>query len=267
MTSEQFDRFSELHNTEKPLILVNAWDAASARMWQEIGAPAVATSSAAVAWSRGYPDGNVLPTEELLDTVRLIARVLTVPLTVDVEEGYSDDAEEVGAFVANVARAGAVGINIEDGGKPPELLEAKLRAIRAALGEVPLFINARTDVYLRGIATGSEAVQMTIARLKAYAAAGASCGFVPGLADVDEAAAISAAVPMPISVMTTPGLPSIEALSAAGVCRVSTGTALFKAAYGSAQSAALSFLSGNLTPTVEVGLDYGATNRLFATGR
>lgn len=264
MTTDLHVRFSSLHHGETPLILLNAWDAGSARLWQELGAAAVGTSSAAVAWSQGYPDGSALPRQELLNTVRLMFRVLSVPLTVDVEDGYSDHPDEVGSLVAEVVRAGAVGVNIEDGDKPPELLVAKIRAIRAALGSVPLFINARTDVYLRGLATGAEAATATLERLTTYKAAGADGGFVPGLADIEETTAIAAAVSMPLNLMALPGLPSIEALQAAGVRRVSAGAALFQVAYATAQGAAQSFLGGSLAPMFQATLDYNATNRLFA---
>lgn len=257
-------RFHALHSNNTPLLLPNAWDAASARLWQEAGASAVATSSAAVAWARGYADGGALPREELLSSLRDIARLVSIPLSADIEDGYDDDPEAVAALAADIIDSGAVGINIEDGAGTPELLAEKIRAIRARLGDAPLFINARTDVYLAGLAQGDAAVAMTIERLRLYRAAGADGGFVPGLADVEAARRIADAVPLAVNVMAMPGLPPVAAFADAGVRRISLGPALFKTAYGHADRAARAFLGGDLAPSFEVSLDYEAMNRMFA---
>ena len=258
-------RFSALHRSGSPLLLPNAWDAASARLWQEAGAAAVATSSAAVAWSLGYADEGGLPRAELLDSLRNLVRVASVPVTLDIEDGYSDDPHQVAQLAAEVAAAGAVGINIEDGDKSPDLLAAKLRAIRAALGNTPLFINARSDVYLRGLASGDEAVSMSIERLNAYGAAGADGGFLPGLQSAEDAAAIASAVPLAVNLMAMPGLPPLEALAAAGVRRISAGPAFFKTAYGAGEAAVRAYLAGDFAPAFAHTLDYGRMNRLFST--
>lgn len=264
MTSHLHARFLALHGASQPLLLTNAWDAASARLWQELGAPAVATSSAAVAWSRGYADGGALPRAELLSSLAGIVRVTAIPVTADIEDGYSDDLRVVADLVAEVENTGAVGINIEDGDGPPELLAAKIRAIRAALRDTPLFINARTDVYLHGMATGDAATAMTINRLRLYRDAGADGGFVPGLTLVEHAAAIAAAVaPLLLNVMTLPGLAPVAALRTAGVRRISAGPGLFNVAFGTAQQAAQAFLGGEYAPLFEVPLDYTAMNRMF----
>lgn len=264
MTPDLHARFVALHHGDAPLLLANAWDAASARLWQEAGAPAVATSSAAVAWSRGYPDGGGLPRQELLASLRGMVRVTSVPVTVDFEDGYSDDPEAVAALAAEVVECGAVGINIEDGGGSPDLLVAKIKAIRRVLDGRALYINARTDAYIRGMASGAAAVAMTIERLNAYCEAGADGGFVPGLLAVDEARAISAAVPLAINVMAMPGLPAPDVLAAAGVCRISGGPSLFKTAFGAGDHACREFLRGNFAPGFDNVMDYGALNRMFA---
>ena len=264
MTPSLHDRFVALHHTDTPLLLSNAWDAASARLWQELGATAVATSSAAVAWSRGHADGGALPRAELLDSLRAIVRVTSVPVSIGIEDGYSDDPDAVAALVAEVVAAGAVGINLEDGEGTPELLAAKIAAIRGRLAGSAVFINARTDVYLRGLAAGDAAVDETIARLALYGKASADGGFVPGLADVDAARAIAARVDVALNVMAIPGLPPIAALHAAGVRRISTGPALFKLAYGAANDAARAFLGGDQAPLHRPTLDYNAMNAMFA---
>src|SRR5580700_1593138 len=148
--------FRNLHRGPGLLLLPNAWDAITARLIERLGAKAIATTSAGLAWSRGYADGNALPDDQLIAATRDIARVIRVPLTVDIEAGYSDDPRTVARLVTRVLSVGVVGINVEDGTGSPDLLCQKIAAIRenAAHSGVDLFINARTDVYLRGIACG-----------------------------------------------------------------------------------------------------------------
>src|SRR5437867_8180088 len=141
--------FRRLHQ-EGLLVLPNAWDAGTARLIESLGARAIATSSAAVAWSRGYADGDHLPVPLLLATVSEIARVVKLPITVDVEGGYSNDPSAVAGTIAAVIDAGGVGINVEDGTADPGLLCAKIEQVKreASRRGVELFVNARTDVYL-----------------------------------------------------------------------------------------------------------------------
>lgn len=258
-------RFVELHAGDAPLLLPNAWDAGSARLFEDAGASAIATSSAAVAWSRGYPDGNALPRTDLLDAVRGITRVCTVPVSIDVEAGYSDDPREVAALVAEVVAAGAVGINIEDGLQPPTLLAGKIHAIRATLGATPCFINARTDVLREGLAQGPAAVAMVIERMRGYAAAGADGAFVPGLASARDAQEVAAAMPLVLNVMALPGLPPVADLRRAGVRRISSAAAPYKMALVNAREAVRAFIGGDVAPMFAVTLDYEATNRMFAS--
>src|SRR5215469_12076254 len=158
MTSHA-ETFAKLHQGPDLLILPNAWDAGSARIIEHAGAKAIATSSAAVAWAHGFPDGEALAPEQLLATIRAIARVVSVPVTADIEAAYASDADAAGAFAARVIDAGAVGVNIEDGTAPPDLLCAKIDALRetAARKDVDLWVNARIDVYLRRLAEGDAA--------------------------------------------------------------------------------------------------------------
>ena len=264
--SKPHTRFVALHQADRPLLLANAWDAASARLWQELGAPAVGTSSAAVAWSRGYADGGALPRAELLGSCAGIVRVAAVPVSIDIEDGYGDDPRAVAALVAELVALGVAGINLEDGGGDPELLAAKIRTIRALPAADPVFINARTDVYLRGLAKGDAAVAETIRRLALYRDAGADGGFVPGLASAADAAAIAGAVPLALNLMVVPGLPPIAELHAAGVRRISAGPGLFKAAFAAGREAAGACLAGDFEPMLRADLDYGAMNRMFAGG-
>jgi len=203
------DLFRSLHAGPDLLILPNAWDAGSARVIETLGARAVATSSAAVCWSHGYADGHHLPVDFLITTVGEITRVISIPLTCDFEGGYADDPATVGENVAKVIDAGAVGINIEDGLGSPDLLAAKIEAVREAADRcgVALFINARTDVYLKRIAEGAAAVEEVLRRAALYKAAGADGLFVPGIVVPEEIILVAADCGLPVNVMAPPGLP------------------------------------------------------------
>lgn len=264
MRDHLHQRFESLHRGDAPLLLANAWDAASARMWQEAGSQAVGTSSAAMAWSSGWPDGGALPAPQLLGGVQRMMRVLDVPLSVDIEDGYSDDPDTVAGLVAAVAEAGAVGINIEDGVGPPERLVAKIRAIRRRLGTTGLFINARTDVLLRGLAAGDAAIAEVSARLALYREAGADGGFVPGLTTAEDARRIAGSVPIDLNVMVLPGLSPLDALARAGVRRISAGPGPFGAAFAAGRAAVRAMLAGDFTACAAHGLDYRAVDGLFA---
>jgi len=263
-----FHRFQALHQAPAPLLLPNAWDAASARLFELAGAPAIATSSASLAWSLGYADGGALPPAELLAAVRRLARVLSVPLSVDLEDGYSADPAAVAALARAVADAGAVGINLEDGDQAPALLAAKIAAIRSALGsDRPFFINARSDVYLRRLASGAAAAAMSLERLRLYREAGADGAFLPGLASVDEVRSLAPAIGMPLNLMVLPGMPAIEQLHAAGARRFSVGPAPFLLAYGQAQAQIRDFLQQQATAGLfGQGLGYAAMNSALQGG-
>lgn len=217
--------FHELHTTGM-LLLANCWDGGSARLAAAAGSKALATSSAAVAWAHGYADGSTLPGELLLATVKDIRRASALPLTVDAEDGYSDDPAQVAALVRALLQAGVVGINIEDGSAPPELLCRKISAIRAMADAegVKLYINARTDVYLRSLVGPGERVAETLRRAKLYRDAGASGLFAAGAREEDEIAAIAAACGMPLNMLVRPGYPPLARLAQLGVRRLSAGS-------------------------------------------
>jgi 2-methylisocitrate lyase-like PEP mutase family enzyme len=258
--------FRRLHD-EGLLILANAWDAGSARLVESLGAKALATSSAAVAWSHGYPDGDLLPMRLLVATVAEIARVVRAPLTVDIEGGYSSDPAAVGDAVAEVIDAGGVGINIEDGEGDPDLLCAKIEAAKGAgvrLG-VDLFVNARTDVYLRDLAPPDRRIEVTLARAERYRAAGADGIFVPGVADAAEIRAFASTVGLPLNVLTRPGLPPAAELEALGVRRLSAGSGIAQAVFGRIASLATGFLrDGASDPLREGAMPYAEINALVA---
>jgi 2-methylisocitrate lyase-like PEP mutase family enzyme len=258
--------FHRLHEGPEPLLLPNAWDAGSARLMESLGAKAVATTSAGVAWTHGYPDGDVLPVRMLVSSVAAIARAIRVPLTVDVESGYSDDPPAVEETVARVVEAGAVGINIEDGAGAPDLLCLKIERARRA-GEhfgIDLFVNARTDVYLRGLAPEGKRVAETLARARLYRNAGASGLFVPGLREAGEIKAIAADAGLPLNVMALPGLPAAAELAQLGVRRLSAGSGIAQAVWGKAAALAGDFLkSAKSEPLGDGAMAYSAINALF----
>lgn len=253
--------FKQLHHHTLPLLLATIWDPASAVLAQQQGAKALGTSSAALAWSLGYADGQQLPVAELLAAVQRIRPVCKVPLTVDIEQGYSDDPMQVAELVVQLSELGVAGINIEDGTATPELLCAKIRACRGLLKGRTLFINARTDVYLAQLATGPEAVAECIRRLELYKEAGADGAFVPGLTDLALAKQLSQHSSLPLNLMGWPEGATMEDLTMAGVRRLSAGPALFVQSYQACQQAVFSFLQQG--QPANQSLNYADFNKLF----
>lgn len=240
------EAFRKLHTSGEILVLPNAWDAASAAIMADAGAKAVATSSAAVAWAQGWPDGDALPCERLFATIAAAARAVgDVPLTADIEGGYTDDLDELAEVIRGVIAAGAVGINLEDGRRDPELHARKVAAARKAADAtgVALFINARTDVYLKGLAEGHAAFAETVQRAERYRDAGADGVFVPGAKDDDLIGRLAGAIAAPLNIMLLPGLASAARLQALGVRRLSSATAPFRAAYAPLGRAVQAFLA------------------------
>jgi 2-methylisocitrate lyase-like PEP mutase family enzyme len=259
--------FHALHAGPDVLLLPNGWDAMSCRLLQEAGAKAVATSSAAVAWSLGYPDGDTLPVPLLIQTLSNISRVLSVPLTADIEGGYSDDPAEVADTAAKVIGAGAVGVNLEDGARDPDLHARKIEAVRAAANRagVDLYINARTDVYLRGLASGEAAVAEVLKRAKLYADAGASGLFAPVVKEAAEISAIAQGTTLPLNVMSMPGVPDAAELARLGARRVSSATGPSRVAWHAMKGAAEAWLKDGDNDAL--GLAGGPSvnyNKLFA---
>jgi 2-methylisocitrate lyase-like PEP mutase family enzyme len=241
---DQTAKFRALHAKGNLLVLANAWDAGSARLLEDAGAPAIATSSAAVAWSHGYPDGEALPVDVLLRTVAEIARSVKIPVSVDSEEGFSDDPMKVAEYVLRLVELGAVGMNLEDGHAPVDLMEAKIAAIKQAVAKngADFFINARTDVYLKKLTAPEAALDETLARGARYKKAGADGFFAPFLTDLEAFRTIAAKIDLPINAIIVPNLAPASALKAAGVRRLSAGAGIGRAAYGAARRAAKEIL-------------------------
>jgi 2-methylisocitrate lyase-like PEP mutase family enzyme len=230
------EKFRALHAHGRTLILPNAWDAASAKLAEVAGGQAIATSSAALAWSHGYADGEFLPVPVFLAAVQEILRIAKVPVTVDSEMGFADTPDGVARFVLSLAQMGIAGINLEDRTSPPEFLVAKIEAIKSAakVKDVDIFINARTDVYLANLVGDESKLGEAIKRGKLYRDAGADGLFVPALNDVGGIREVVNAIDLPVNILTMKATPPIAALKEAGVRRVSAGAAPSRAAYGAA---------------------------------
>jgi 2-methylisocitrate lyase-like PEP mutase family enzyme len=239
--AEKAGRLRKLHAGPPILALPNAWDAVSARILEEAGYPAIATSSAAIAFSLGYPDGQRISRDEMLGVVARVARAVTVPVTADMESGYGATAKDMAATVKAVIAAGAVGMNLEDVTGDDQnshvalpLQVEKIRAIReAALSAgVPLVLNARTDIYLMPIGEAPTRFERTVERLRAYHKAGADCLFVPGVSDRETISRLVQAVGAPLNILISPACPSLAELEKIGVARASAGSTVMRATLG-----------------------------------
>ena len=224
------DEFAALHRPGNPLLLYNAWDAGSAKAVADAGAPAIATGSHAVAGAQGFPDGEKMPFNLFLDIVRRIVGAVEVPVTADFEGGFAADTARLEDHARYLAETGAVGCNFEDqevGG--PGLHPIAEQAARvAAVARSGLWVNARTDVFLRRRIAGGDANDPSLLgeameRAAAYAEAGAGSLFVPGPTDIALIAQICERSPLPVNIIMLPGLDDWRTLAKAGVARVSWG--------------------------------------------
>jgi 2-methylisocitrate lyase-like PEP mutase family enzyme len=264
MQEEKAQQLRELHHGPSILILPNAWDVATAKVFAAAGFPAIATTSAGVAASRGYSDGERISREEMLDVVARVARAVAVPVTADMEAGYGDPL----ATAKGVVAAGAVGMNLEDAiaGEPGKLLDTAtycevLRSIVAL--RLPLVINARTDTYLAGVGDPSTRLADTIARANAYREAGADSLFVPGVTDRETIGILAREVHGPLNILATPGAPPIAELHALGVARVSTGSGPSRAALALVRRMAGEFLEGSCATMFADQIAYQEVCRLM----
>lgn len=219
----------ELHHSGKTLVLANAWDVASARVFENEGFPAIATTSAGVAAVFGYPDGQHIDPRLMLEMVRRVVHAVSVPVTADVEAGYDDPLQTA----IGVMEAGAAGLNLEDMREENLAdLERQIRLIRDVREATNLVINARTDIYLAGIGEPATRFDRTVERLKAYLEAGADCLFVPGVRDAETIGQLVTALKAPLNILAGPGTPSIPELQKLGVARVSVGSGAMRATLG-----------------------------------
>lgn len=265
--SQHVKTFRNLHSNTTPLRLPNAWDAGSAALFESLGAAAIATTSAGVAWVLGYPDGRQLPIDEAVAAAARMVRVVKkVPLSIDVENGYSDDPKTVAHNVMRLVELGISGINIEDGPDKPALLGSKIEAIRNAVSKegADLFVNARCDVFLANLVKKEHLVEESISRGNLYAQAGADGLFLPGIRQADHIEAVVAGVTLPLNAMAWPDLPDAAALGKLGVRRLSAGSGISQALWARAETLAKDFLkTGRSSPLGESSMPYGQLQGLF----
>jgi 2-methylisocitrate lyase-like PEP mutase family enzyme len=281
--AQKASRLLELHHGTSPLVLINAWDAASAAMVEHCGLPAVATSSAALANALGFADGQHLPWAQMLEAVARICRAVKVPITADIESGFAVDAKALETSIRQIIQAGAVGVNLEDvmpaqagirHGSPlfplaeqVERIQAARRAATAA--GIHLVINARTDAYWQAGVAPADALRNTLERGQAYLQAGADCVFVPGLRHLEHIRTVvdhcqhvhrKAAV----NILAGPGVPPIPELAKLGVKRVSYGSGPHRAAMGLLRRMAdEAKSSGTYQALTEGAVPYEEINGLF----
>jgi 2-methylisocitrate lyase-like PEP mutase family enzyme len=237
---EKAEQLLKLHDKGGNLLLPNAWDSASARLFEEAGFPAIATTSSGVAFANGYGDGQQISRDEMLAIIKRISAAVNIPVTADVEAGYGPTPEDVATTVRGVIQAGAVGINLEDNtgyGNPLYTIDDQVKRIAAGReaadqAGIPLVINARTDTYLYQIGAAETRMQDTLDRAKAYLDAGASSIFVPGVLDQATIEQLVNGIAGPVNILVGPGAPSAPELFAWGVRRISVGGSVMQATMG-----------------------------------
>jgi len=247
-------------------VLPNAWDAGSARVLEQVGFPAIATTSAGIAWSCGVPDGGGLDRDTMLEHVGRIVAAVGVPVTADLEAGYGATPDDVGRTVARAAELGAVGGNIEDAGRGGlfgvDVAVDRLAAARAAAPSGTFVLNARTDTYFAG--TTGDPFAETVERAVRYVDAGADCVFVPGVVDEDTIRRLAAAIPAPLNVVA--GLANVidaPTLFSLGVTRVSLGGSLARAALSTLERAGRELLDSGTLGFLDGAMAYAELQRRF----
>jgi 2-methylisocitrate lyase-like PEP mutase family enzyme len=257
----------------KILVLPNAWDVASARIFENAGFGAIATTSAGIAFTLGYPDGQKISREEMLARVGRIARAVKVPVSADLEAGYGARPEDAARTAREAIEAGAVGMNLEDGTDDtahplvelPLQLE-RIRAVREAALQtgVLLVLNARTDVYLAKGGEPAKRYDETLRRVVAFRDAGADCVFVPGVTDRETIGRIVREVKCPVNILAVPGAPSAPELEKLGVARVTVGSGAMRATLGLVQRIAAELKNTGTYSGFEAGMPYADVNRMLA---
>jgi 2-methylisocitrate lyase-like PEP mutase family enzyme len=269
------EAFRDMHGGPGPLVLGSVWDVASAIVFERAGFRALGTSSAGIAYVRGYADGEIIPRGEMLEAVAEIASRVDIPVSADMEAGYGRTPDDVAETCRLVLEAGAIGVNIEDTTGDPErplvdlaLQCEKIRAIRRmgdAFG-VPIVVNARTDGYWLKLWDAERRLAESIERCNAFREAGADCLFVPGAIDAAVVAALAKAIRGPLNILATPGCPTIPELAAMGVRRVSQGSGPARAALKVAQDIAAELLAHGTYRAYQANtIPYAEANALFAS--
>lgn len=265
-------QFRQLHRGPAALVLPNVWDVASARIFEEAGFPALATTSAGIAFSLGYPDGQRIPPEEMIARIGRIARAVKAPLSADVESGYGSTPEGAAKTTRDLIQAGAIGMNLEDASGDPArplldlaLAVEKIKAVREAAMQagVPIVVNARTDVYLLPDAQAATGYDETHRRLTAYRDAGADCVFAPGLKDAEAIGRLVTDLQCPLNILAVPGSPSIPELERLGVARVSLGSGPMRATLSLLRAMAEELKTSGTYTTLNSAIPYAEVNKIL----
>lgn len=246
-------------------MLPNAWDVASARIFERAGFPALGTTSAGVAFALGYPDGQRISREEMIDVVARIAHAVKIPVTADVEAGYDDPVKTAKA----VWSAGAVGMNLEDIRNDDLIpIEEQIDVIRAIRKATPgMVINARDDIFLNAIGNEATRFERSVERLRAYRDAGADCLFAPGVRDRETIGKLVQALKAPLNILATAGAPPISEMQGLGVARVSVGSGPMRATLGLVDRIARELYDhGTYQAMLEGAIPYAEVNRILETG-
>lgn len=266
------ESFRKLHHGPQLLLLPNAWDVASARIFEDAAFPAIATTSAGIAFTLGYPDGQKISPEEMLAVVGRIVRAVKVPVTADAEAGYGNSPADAARTARAVIEAGAVGLNLEDRTDDPAhpLLELalqleKLAAVReeADDAEVPIVINARTDTYLAQVGREEDRFALTMRRAVAFREAGADCIFVPGLRDPEIIRRFVAELKFPVNILAGPGFVPVSELEKLGVARVSLGSGIMRSTLGLVRRVAEELHSTGTYASLDDAIPYAEANQML----
>jgi 2-methylisocitrate lyase-like PEP mutase family enzyme len=271
--SSKAESFRAMHYGPHILLLPNAWDSASARIFEESAFSAIATTSAGIAFALGYRDGQRIPRQEMLDQVARIVRVVNVPVTADVESGYGDRPEDAAQTARAVIEAGAIGMNLEDAtgdsAHPLTDLPLQIEKIKAVMeagkaAGVPLVLNARTDVYLAQVGAPDSRYQETLRRLTAYREAGANCLFAPGIREARIIAKLIKDLQAPLNILAVSGAPSVPELEKLGVARVSVGSGPMRATLGLVQRFAQELKQQGTYSALENAPSYDQINQIMS---
>ena len=268
--TDQAVQFRQLHRGLNVLILPNAWDVASARIFEAAGFPAIATTSAGIAYSLGYADGQHIPREEMMARIGRITRAVHVPVTADIEAGYGPTVEDIAKTTSELIQLGVVGMNLEDGSSDPnrplidlQLAVDKIGAARQAAVDAQIVINARTDVYLLPGGDPDVDYSEALRRSLAFRGAGADCVFAPGLKDAETIGRLAKAVACPLNILAGPGTPSIPELAKLGVARVSVGSGPMRATLGLLRRLAEELKTSGTYSEMEGAVPYAEVNKLL----
>ncbi len=266
------DTFRARHRGPRLLLLPNAWDVASARVLEEAGFGAMATTSAGIAFTLGYPDGQRISREEMLRVVARIVAAVVVPVTADMEAGYGNRPEDAAKTARGVMEAGAVGMNLEDrtDDRRHPLMDLPLQLEKVAAVQeaartagVPIVLNARTDVFLLQVGPPEKRYDMALQRLAAFRDAGADCVFVPGLRDAEAIGRLVQDLQCPVNVLAGPGFPSVPELEKLGVARVSLGSGPMRATLGLLRKMAEELKTTGTYQTMEGAPSHADVNRMM----